>query len=360
MAFTADELASINNSVLENYINKGTVFKQNVQNKPLLAAFNSNAESFAGGKEFISLAVKSGQGGLTLQGYTGDDQVDYGTISGTKRVRFAWKEHHMGLVVTHTELKYDGIDVVESGSDQSTNRMDGREEQALANVLDEKMDSMGEDYAFSLNRLLYGDGTTDPKALAGVRSLILDNPNAGSTGGLSRVAHTWWRNRAATTAFAGAGGQGPITVTPANGGALIEFLDKEMRQLKRYADGNMRLKLFAGSDFIDGYKRELRANGEYSNTGWSSGNVDGAMPEPKHGGLPIAYDPTLDDLGLAKRCYVLDMGRNGVRLFYMNGQRMKKHNPARPYDRYVMYNGITTTAVMGVRRLNTSAVYDIA
>lgn len=359
MAFTADELASINNSVLENYINKGTVFKQNVQNKPLLAAFNASAESFAGGKEFISLAVKSGQGGLTLQGYTGDDQVDYGTVTGIKRVRYAWKEHHMGLVVTHTELKYDGIDVVESGSDQSTNRMDGREEQALANILDEKMDSMGEDYAFSLNRLLYADGSADPKALAGIRSLILDNPNAGSTGGLSRVAHTWWRNRAATTAFAGAGGQGPISSAATNGGVLIQFLDKEMRQLKRFG-GNPSLKMFAGSDFIDAYKLELRSNGEYSNTGWSSGNVDGSMPEPKHGGLPIAYDPTLDDLGLAKRCYVIDMGRNGIRLFYMNGQRMKKHSPARPYDRYVMYNGITTTGVMGARRLNTSAVYDIA
>ena len=360
MAFTADELASINNSVLENYIDRGTVFKQNVQNKPMLAAFNSNAETFAGGKEFISLAVKSGQGGLTLQGYTGDDPVDYGTISGIKRARYPWREHHMGLVVTHTELKYDGIDVVESGSDQSTNRMDGREEQALADILDEKMDSMGEDYVFSLNRLVIGDGAADPKALAGVQSLVLASPAVGATGGLSRVAHPWWRNRAATAAFATAGGQGPITVNAANGGALIEFLDKEMRQLKRYADGQMKLKLFAGADFIDGYKRELRANGKYTDTGWGENNVDGSMPEPKHGGLPIAYDPTLDDIGQSKRCYVLDTGRKGIRLFYMNGQRMKKHNPARPYDRYVMYNGITTTAVMGARRLNTSAVYDIA
>jgi hypothetical protein len=84
------------------------------------------------------------------------------------------------------------------------------------------------------------------------------------------------------------------------------------------------------------------------------------MPDPKHAGIQFTYDPTLDDLGLAKRCYALDMGRNGVRLFYMNGNRMKKHTPARPYDRYVMYNGITTTAVMGVRQLNTSGVYDIA
>lgn len=77
-------------------------------------------------------------------------------------------------------------------------------------------------------------------------------------------------------------------------------------------------------------------------------------------GTPIEYDPTLDDLGLQKRAYVIDMGRTGVRLLYLNGKRMKKHDPARPYDRYVMYNGITTTAVMIAKQLNTSAVYDIA
>jgi hypothetical protein len=58
--------------------------------------------------------------------------------------------------------------------------------------------------------------------------------------------------------------------------------------------------------------------------------------------------------------YIIDMSPTGIQLYYMQGNRMKKHNPARPYDRYVMYNGITTTAVMVASRLNTSAVYDIA
>jgi hypothetical protein len=77
-------------------------------------------------------------------------------------------------------------------------------------------------------------------------------------------------------------------------------------------------------------------------------------------GNPIEYDPTMDDLGLSKRCYVIDMSKNGVRLLYMDGNRMKKHNPARPYDRYVIYQGITMTGVLVAKQLNTSAVYDIA
>lgn len=361
MPFTADQLANINNSALKNYLDKGTVFKQNVQNKPMLDAFNRRAGRFSGGNQFVSLAVKSGQGGGSLQGYSGDDQVAYYNPATTKRVNYPWREHHIGIVVTHTELKVDGIDVVEDDASQDTRRMSGREAHALANILDEKLDDLGEDYAKSLDELIHGDGSADPKSLAGIQSLILDNPGVGSTGGLSRVAHPWWRNRAATAAYGGAGGQGPITVDPTGGGALISFLDTEIRQLKRYARGGVTWLWFAGSEFIDGYKSELRANGYYNmNMGSDSSVPDGSMADPRHAGRQIVYDPTLDDMGLSKRCYVLAVGRTGLRLLYMDGQRMKRHTPARPYDRYTMYNGITTTAVMVARQLNTSGVYDIA
>lgn len=361
MAFTADELANINNSALENYIDKGKVWKQNIANKPMLGAFNQAAGKFSGGKDYVSFAVSSGQGGGSLAGYTGDDQLSFYNPTGTKRARFPWKEHHIGLQITMTELKIDGIDVIEDGADQSTSEMSGREEHALANMLDEKNEQLGEDYSYSLDRLIHGDGTTDAKAIAGIQSILPDVTATGSTGGVSRVANTWWRHRAATVANGVAGGQGAITSATANGGALITFMDKEVRARSKYANGSTKVRYFAGSDFIDAYKLELRANGQYSQTGWASGSKpDGSMPDPNHAGLPLEWDPTLDDLGLSKRCYAIDMGRKGVRLLYMDGNRMKKHKPARPYDRMVMYNGITMTGVMIAKQLNTSGVYDIA
>lgn len=361
MAFTADELATINNAALENYIDRGTVFKQNVANKPMLKAFDASAGRFSGGKEYVSFAVKSGQGGGSLQGYTGDEQVAYYNPTGIKRARFPWKEHHIGVVMTHTELKTDGIDVVETTPNQRTREMSGREKHALANLLDEKLDTLGEDYAFSLDRLVHGDGSSDAKALAGIGSIILANPGTGTTGGIGRGTNSWWQNRAATAAYGSAGGQGAITSATTDGGALITFLETEWRQLGKYRNGQTRLRIFAGSAWIDAYLKELRANGNYSMTGWQGqNNADGGMDAPKFKGTPIEYDPTMDDLGLEKRAYFIDMGRTGLRLLYMDGQRMKKHNPARPYDRYVMYNGITTTAVMIAKQLNTSAVYDIA
>lgn len=360
MAFTAGELANINASSLETYIDKGKVWKQDIANKPMLEAFNAKAGKFVGGNVNVNFAVSSGYGGGTLAGYTGDDQLTYYNPVGTVRTQWPWKEHFIGMVVTQTELKIDGIDVVEDGADQTTREMPGREAQALANLLDEKNEKLGADYAFSLDRLLHGDGSGDTKALAGIKSIILDNPAAGSTGNLSRTANTWWRNRAATTAAAGAGGQGPITSASTGGGVLITFMDKEWRLLNKYKNGSTNIQFFAGSSFIDAYKAELRANGWYTHTGWNGqSNNDGHMSDPSHAGIQLQWDPTLDDLSLPKRCYAIDMSRSGIRLLYMDGQRMKKHNPARPYDRMTMYNGLSMTGVLVAKQLNTSGVYDI-
>jgi hypothetical protein len=358
MPFTADEISNINNSALEHWIDKGKVWKQYVANKPMTKAFNDKAGSFPGGNEYVSFSVKAGQGGGSLAGYAGDDMVSYYNPTGVKRGRAAWKEHHIGTVITHTELKRDGVEVIENGSDQRTSEMSGREEHVLANLLDEKNDAMGEDFAASLDSLIHGDGTTDTKALAGITSIILANPFTGSTHGLSRVANVWWRNDACTAAAAAAGGLNAITSSAANGGALITAMDKAVRRRAKYANGGTATRYFCGSDFQDAYILELRANGNYYDNGVRDG-MDGSMKNPKHGGINLEWDPTLDDLGFAKRCYAIDMGRTGPRLLYMDGQRMKKHAPARPYDRYVMYNGITMTAAMVARQLNTSGVYDI-
>jgi len=363
MPFTAAELANIANSTLDYYVGKGEVYTNAVQMKPMMRAFDANAGTFPGGKGSISTAVKKGDGGLSLSGYTHDDQVTYGNPTPTKRLEFPWKEHHIGMGLTHTELKTDGITVVENGADQSTSAKDGREQFALANLLEEKVEVMNEDYAVSWDSLIHGDGTSDTKALAGIQAFILANPALGTTGGLNRTTTTWWRNRAATAAANAAGtGANAVTSAVANGGALLQFLQKEFRQLRRFATGSPRHMCFAGSDFLDAMETELRANGNYSDSGWRDrGSVNGGMNTDA--GVPFktwnfVYDPTLDDLSLAKRAYVIDM--NAIKLYYMQGEKMKKANPARPYDRYVMYRGMTTTAVMGARQLNTSAVYDIA
>jgi hypothetical protein len=364
MPYTAQELANINNSALDFYLEKGKLTAQNIQDKPMIAAFDASAGSFSGGKGEVSLGVKTGQGGGSLSGYSGDDQVTYYNPTPAKRAAYPWKEHFIGIGFTHSELKVGGITVTESDASQSTSNKEGREQHVLAEILDEKYSAFDEDYAVSWDTLLHGDGSSDTKALAGIRAFILADPSLGSTGGINRTANTWWRNRAATAAANSAGsGFNAISSATTGGGVLLSFLQKERRQLKRYAQGaSVKHKCFAGSDFISAMEAEIRGNGNYSQTGFrdaaSNDGSQGTEDGVQFGSWKFVYDPTLDDLSLEKRAYIIDMA--AIKLLYMTGEKKKKSNPARPHDRFVMYQGVTTTAVMVAKRLRTSGVYDIA
>ncbi len=352
MSFTAQELANIANAVLDFHV-RGKAKSQIIQNRPLYNDLLSGKKTFPGGKDFITEPVK-GVYTTSLAGYTHDDQLSFYNPATNKRVRFQWKEHFIGTVITHTELKIDGIEVNDESADASTSQVDGREAHALANLLDEKNDDLGEDYAKSLDTLIHGDGTSDTKALAGIRSILLENPDVGTTGGINRALSTWWQNRCLTTT-----GGGVITSSASNGGAILIALQKEMRLLGKDAQGGTRWRFFAGSDFYDAMERELRANGTYTTDGFMrEAAADGGMAKLKFQGKAIEWDPTMDDISKSKFLYVIDMKR--IRLLYMNGQRMKKHKPSRPYDRLVMYNGISSTCVMTAQQLNTSLIAEIA
>jgi hypothetical protein len=359
MAFTAGELTNIANASLDFYYNKGDTFKQSIQSKPLLRWAEGSAKSFPGGKGNISMGVKGdyGAGGTNdhVVGYTHNDSVNFYTPANIKRVNYPWREHHMGLTLTHTELKIDGISVTdEMGNGSSTSNHSDRELTVLVNLLQDKLEDFGEMYARSMNALLWGDGVADAKALAGMRAIIVDVPTTGSLGGLART-NVWWRNRAATAAFGAAAGRGPVTSSPTNGGALLQFMQAEYRQLIRY--GGRPTKCLAGSDFIAAMEVEMRANGNYTMTGFT-GTQDGSMGQLKFGNTTIEYDPTLDDLGLAKRAYWWDPRH--IYLMKQEGEWDHRFTPARPYNQFVMYKSMTHTGQMVAQQVNSSLVVDIA
>lgn len=351
MPFSALELANIANSALDFYFDRGVVKSQSLQNKPLLKALDEKAKTFPGGKGNISLAVKGTYSG-TLTGYTHDDQVAYYNPANIKRVAYPWREHHIGLTITLTELKEDGISVVDSMNSDSVTEHSDREVTVLANLFQDKLEDMNESYNQKLNLLLWGDGTADALGIAGIRSIILKAPAVGSTGGLSRVTNAWWRNIAKTDA----NGNTDITGNVADGGALPTSLQSSYRQARRYG-GSPDLWL-AGSDFIDQLEKELRSNGSYTQDGFNNrGKTDVGMADLYFKGNRIMYDPTLDDLGEAKFCYAIDT--DAIFLDYMEGEKKKRHSPARPYDRYVMYRAMTTTGALVARQLNSSMVIEL-
>jgi hypothetical protein len=359
MAFTTTAIANIANAALDFYFNQGDAFKQSLQKRPLWDKLERGKKTFPGGKGDISIAVEGdfgdGSGNDVVKGFTHSDSVGFFTPSNIKRVNYPWREHHIGLTLTHTELKIDGISVVDTNGERTSNHSQ-REMTMLVNLFEDKLFALGEQYARSMNNLAYGDGTADPKALSGLASIILENPAVGTTGGLDRATHKWWRNRARCAANTDPSlGGGAVTSNVADGGALLQTLQYEYRQLVRY--GGQPNFAVCGSSFLDAMEKELRANGIYTVAGFD-GSTDVSIGALKFMNVTFQYDPTLDDLGHQKRCYWLDT--NAIFLEAMDNEWRKDHTPARPADKFILYRSITSTGQMVAKQLNSSLVIDIA
>jgi len=355
MAFSQAEIDNIANAALDYYIDKGTVFSSTIQDKPLLAAMDKKSKTFPGGKGAVSVGVK-GQYDSALAGYTHNDTVNYVNPAKIKRAAYSWKEHHIGIGVTLTELKRDGISVVDSLNSDSLKNNRGREETALANLLEDKLGDMAEGYARGLNTFLWGDGTADANAIAGIRAFVKDTPAAAAqtVGGIDQNAgaNSWWRNRVNLA-----------VTTTSTGDEMLALLNTEFRQLQRF--GGKPDVALCGSDFMDRMNKELRARGYYTDSGYAR-STDIKHGDVTFGGLVFKYDPTMDDIGTTlggatdyrKRCYVLDSSK--LCLYYMESEKMKRHSPARPHNQYVMYRAITTTGVLAATQLNCHGVYQFS
>lgn len=349
MPFTAQELLNISNSTLDWFMDRGEVHDQSTQDKPLLRDMDKNVETFPGGKGNLEVRVKfdvtsSGQG------YSHNDNVRYQNPANTKKATYNWFEHHEGISVTMTELKHDGISVVDTDG-KSTTGHSQREKTALANILKEKYWDLDEGWKRFRNNLCWRDGTADPKSHPGIKSVISRTPTAAAlVGGLDQSLIPLWRNRAVL----GISAASPASQT------IAKILDTEYRQLRRYRSGRPpKHKFYAGSDFLDALLAELRANGIYTQSGWSAADgIDMAAADPKFKGMKFEYDPTMDDEGDAKFMYCVDHA--AIKLKGMEGEMNKKHNPTRPAEQYVIYKAITWTGGLVCNRRTTSGVYSIA
>lgn len=347
MPFTATELENIANAVIDLHMEQGRVFSQTIQDKPLLKAMKAAQKTFPSAKENITVRVK-GEYTTDIMGYSEDDTVTYGNPANIKTASYPWKEIHSGIKVTLTELKKDGISVVDSTTGKNTTEHSGREKTALANLLEDKIEDMAEGTSRGMNSMFWKDGTQDAKQVPGIRSFILDDPTSATVvGGLDQSANSWWRNRASLA----------IDTSTASNLNLVTKLQQEFRQLRRY--GPPKHIFLCGSDFLDAFEKELRSKGNFTLDGWAkSGRIDASVADLAFKGVNLEYDPTLDDDGLAKYGYVLDT--RVIKPMVMEGEDMKKHSPARPEDKYVIYRALTWTGGLICRQRNTSGVYSIA
>lgn len=347
MPFSIQELENMANAALDFYI-KGKPLSQTIQDKPLLTAMNAVKKTFPGGKGEIKGNVKADYT-TAFMGYSHDDTVAYQNPANIKQYSYDWKELHAGLSLTMTELKHDGISVGDTNGESVSNHSE-RDLTVISGIFDDKLEDMDEGMARSMNEMDWLDGTQSAKVFAGIQHFIADDPTSGVVGGIDRATNVWWRNRAAV-------GANKITSSPTNQ-TLTKFLRAENRQLRRYG-GRPQLVL-AGSGFIEKLEAEIHEKGTYTQEGFvKSGTLDIGMADISMRGVgKIQYDPTLDDLDRENFCYFIDTKH--IYPYVMDGEDMKKHSPARPPEKYVIYRGVTWTGTMICRKMNAHAVYEAA
>lgn len=355
MPFTAGELDNIANAAFDFFI-KGKAIAQSLQDRPLADALKKAQKTFPGGKDAIRRNVK-GTYSSSMSGYTHDDTVSYVNPANLKQTSYPWKELHGGISLTHTELKKDGISVVDTNGEETVEHSQ-RELTAITNLLEDKLDDLAEGTARSFNTICWRDGTQDAKAFPGVQSIISKAPLTGTTGGIDRAANAWWRNRAIVSAASG-GAVGATAITAsASSQTLSKTLRSEVRQLRRY--GGRPSLIMCGSGFLDALELEVSEKGTYTQEGFvKNGTLDIGLADISMRGVGrFQYDPTLDDLGASKFCYLIDPKH--LYLDVMDGEDMKRHSPARPPEKYVLYRGVTWTGGMVADQLNCHGVYEVA
>ena len=348
MPFSAQEIENVANAMLEFHFDTPNIRAQTLQDKPLLKAMKANEKQFGGGKDTITGRVK-GEYTTTIQGFEHDDTVTYANPANIKKFNFPWKLIHGGISFTMHEMIEAGINVVDGGIDSATSKSRS-EKMRLADILKDKIEDMAEGIDRGMNDMFWKDGTQDSKQVPGIRSIILDDPTSATVvGGIDQVSNTWWRNRANVAITLGD--------TTGDSQAVANTLRTEYRQLRRF--GGRPTLWLAGSDWLDRMELEAKAKGTYTDTGWAqSGRIDLSVADMAFKGNAVQYDPTLDDLGLSKYLYVIDPRH----LFGMvvEGENMKKHQPARPENKYTFYRAATWVGGLICRQRNAHGVYAFA
>lgn len=333
------------NDALAYYV-RGPALSQTMEDRPLLKMFRDKQKTFPAGNLQISEPVQGSYMSDTagfFTGYQEDDQLSFAQAQNVLRVVYPWKEVHAGLIISHTELKKDGITITDHQKEHDHSDALTR----LTGILENRLDDYAESWARMMNRMIWLDGSQDVKQTPGLTSILTETPGAGNTGGLNRANYWWWQHRAFI-------GVNALTAS-ADGQNLTRFLRADLRKLKQY-QGKPNTPV-CGSDFITALELEVGQKGVYTQEGFTKEN-DMGMNKIKMLGLgTFFWDPTLDDLGYSKRCYVFDSRR--IQLRPMQDEDNKLITPERPYQYMVFLRSMTWTGAMVATQLNSNAVYEV-
>jgi hypothetical protein len=359
MSFTVAVAGDVVASTLEKFFNPKDPKKilQHIANKPTLrklletkAEFDaagpaSGTTSPANFREPVQGALMRDQAGF-YAGISAADVLTFKGSDGAIQTTCPVRWMHAGWQITHEELMYQGVIITNNNRDVSAPTDD--DQVKLYDALQLKKADYQESIQYARNNTLWQDGTQDAKAIPGLKSILTDDPTAGTTLGISR-ANVWWRHVADT----GVGGAGAKLAYSKADQTLTERLNKVINVTLPLYGGNPDTAV-AGSDMIDALIREMRAKGMNTVTGWEDKYTNLSVTGVRFGRLNIEFDPTLDLIGESKRIYIWDS--NHLKLRTQKGQWGKVTPQNQPADQFVMLTSTTDRGVLTCNQMDCNYV----
>ncbi|MEI6195402.1 MAG: phage major capsid protein, partial [Verrucomicrobiota bacterium] len=340
-------------STLENFNNPGDPQEilQRVANKPTLRMLLADKAEFdaagpaAGGttpanfREPVQGALMRDQAGF-YAGWSGADQLAFKSSDGAIQTTCPVRNMHAGMQITHEELMYQGV-VINNNTASSPSKND---RVILFKALELKKADYTESLQYARNVTLLQDGSQDAKAIAGIRSILTDDPTVGTALGIART-NIWWRHVADT----GVGGAGAKLSYSKADQTLTERLNKVTNvTLPTY--GGQPNRCTAGSDLIDMLIREMRAKGMNTVTGWNDKNSNLSVTGVRFGNLNVEFDPSFDLSGDSKRIMIWDSRH--LKLRTQTGQWGKVTAQNQPSDQFVMLTSTTDRGTLTCNQMD--------
>ena len=353
--FTQIDLENMAAANLKKLLAKGSM-AQNVVDMPLLNAMDANKKSVDGVKDHTVYQNVKEMGGVTMTGFnSNEDEVTHTNPGNNRQASFIMKDHYAGIEFSRDEAQRNGFKIVENQSDAKASKEDATR---VVHLLNDKNEELIWGVANSKWQMLWDDGSTDPKGMAGIRSLILDDPvgSPGVVGGLDQSVYTFWRNWSWLGAPSGGGNGIPANAGNASEGRLIKALNQDVfPKLRRYRNGRApNWAIMMGDEVRRQLIEEYYAKGQHTQSGFTA-DLDVAIGGAKFEKNRFVHDTRLDEIGMSNRMYFIDL--NAIKLRPVEDDTVT--SPNRPTNKFTFQKGILFYGGLTADQLNTSGVLEL-
>lgn len=350
MPFNAEQISYAGKASMDYIIRKAPTDIYNID-RPLLKALRATQKTFTGAKQYINEKLRT-TNDSNFQWFGPDSEVSYNRKRTLSEANFSWGSAHDGFALTEEELLQNYISITDDKNAAPTTS----EKHQFVNLITENTETLKLGFAEKLDYDLHLDGTQNVDAIPGLDHLISTTPAIGTMGGINRATTPAWRNYAQTGIAATAG-------------VLNSAMETMWRATTRVG-GNSVNMILAGSKFIDAYRAEQVATQQrhivMNQNGGGVNTIDGSVNDLTWKGVPIMWDPVMDDLQAAlsptvpwdKRAYFINT--RFLNLRPAQGQDMVTRNPPRVYNRYTHYWGLTWRGALTITRPSAMAVLSVA